>query len=98
MASTQVENLNFFAAEMNRQAIPIGYLREPGLLIFRRDTIPLHLSEEIGPVVFVADLDNVLEGNVAPRIVIVERRGNQKANRLFDHTGNHFSLLACDGF
>ena len=71
---TQVENLNFLAAEVDRQAIPIGYLREPGLLILRRDTIPFHLSEEIGAVVFMADLDHVVVGHVAPRIVIVKSR------------------------
>src|SRR5262245_21539736 len=42
MTATQIENLNFLAAEVNRQAIPIGYLRESGHLVFQRDTIALH--------------------------------------------------------
>src|SRR5262245_59854287 len=39
---TQVENLNFFAAKVNPQAISIRYLRESGRLVFQRDTIALH--------------------------------------------------------
>src|SRR5215813_11459656 len=42
MTATQIENLNLLAAEVNRQAIPISYLRESGRLVFQRYTIALH--------------------------------------------------------
>src|SRR4249920_2977248 len=36
VTSTQMKNLNFLAAEMNRQAIAKSHVWKPGLLIFRR--------------------------------------------------------------
>ena len=60
--------------------------------------VSLHLGEQIGAVIFVTDFDDVLVSNVAPRIIVMESRGNQKANRLLDHTRDGFALLPRDGF
>ena len=83
---------------MDRQAIAVGDLRQPGVLFVGRRAISLHLGKQIGPVILVADFDHVLVGNVAPRVIIVESRRNQKAHRLLDLTRDRFAFLPRDGF
>jgi hypothetical protein len=60
--------------------------------------IALHLGEQIGAIIFVTDFDNDPVGNIAPRIIVMESRGNQKANGLLDLTRDGFALLPRDGF
>src|ERR1044071_3206640 len=93
-----MKNLNFLAAKVERQAAPEGNLRKPGLLLFRRCAIALHLSQQITAVIFLADFDHVLVGDVAPGVVIMKSRRNQETNRLFDRAGDGFSLLPGNSF
>jgi hypothetical protein len=83
---------------MDRQAIAVGDLWQPGLLFVGRRAISLHLGQQIGPVILVADFDHVRVGNVAPCVIIVESRRNQKAHRLLDLTRDRFAFLPRDGF
>ena len=94
MPFAQIENLNFFTAEVNRQAIAIRDLRKSGPLLFNRRVVVLHhLSEQIGPIIFVPDLDDVMVCHVAPRIIVMESRGDQKANGLLGNPGNGLPLF-----
>jgi len=78
---------------MDYQVIAVDDLWQPGLLSVGRRAISLHLGEQIGPVILVADFDHVQVGNVAPRVIIAESRRNQKAHRLLDLTRDRFAFL-----
>ena len=54
-----VENLNLLAAVIQRHAIPERLLRQARGLFLGWHLLPLHQREQIGAVVFVADLEHI---------------------------------------
>jgi hypothetical protein len=86
-----IENLYLLATEVNRHAVPEGLVRQHGGLLRRRHLVLLHHVEQIGFVIFVADPDDILIGDVAQRIIAVEGRGNQIADGLPDRARNELA-------
>ena len=74
VSAAYIENLNLFSAKMERDPLTIGLIRKSRFLLLGWRLLPLHLIQEIGTVIFMADLDNVLVGDVTPRVVVVEGR------------------------
>src|SRR5262245_21225506 len=65
VSAADVQNLNFLAAEIERDPIPKRLIRESRFLLLRRHVLPLHRCKKIGAVVFVSNLPYVGVGNVA---------------------------------
>ena len=95
MRPADVENLNFLAAEIQRHAVAKRLIRESGSLFPGRYVPAPHQFQQIGPIVFVADLQHVRVGHVAFRVVVMKRRGNQSAYRLTNGTGHRLALGPC---
>src|SRR5437868_7484954 len=94
MRCTEIQNLNFLAAKIQGHAIPERRVRHPGALFFSRSASALHLVEKAGPIVVVSDLENIRIREIPFAERVVERRGNEIAYRLLDHTRNRFALRA----
>ena len=83
---------------MQTHAIAKRRVRHSRPLLLGGHAAALHLVEQAGTVIFMSYLEDIGVGDISLAEGVMEWRGNEIANGLFNGAGNRFPLPARDRF